>query len=107
MVSITFIQPDGAAQTVQATEGDSVMQTALNNNIAGIFAECGGAMMCATCHCYVEDDWSAQTGPKSDGEDDMLECAETEVTDASRLTCQIKVTPDLDGLVIRLPAELS
>ncbi|WP_106746458.1 2Fe-2S iron-sulfur cluster-binding protein [Yoonia maritima] len=107
MVSITFIQPDGAAQTVQATLGDSVMQTALNNNIEGIFAECGGAMMCATCHCYIDDKWAEKTGDKSDGEDDMLDCAETEVTDASRLTCQIKVTDALDGLVVRLPSELA
>ncbi|NVO24948.1 2Fe-2S iron-sulfur cluster binding domain-containing protein [Donghicola sp. C2-DW-16] len=103
MVAITFIQPDGASQTVTATVGDSVMQTALNNNIDGIFAECGGAMMCATCHCYVDDAWTDATGERVDGEEDMLDCAEAEMRPTSRLTCQIKVTDALDGLVVHLP----
>ena len=103
MVAITFIQPDGASQTVTATVGDSVMQTALNNNIDGIFAECGGAMMCATCHCHVDDAWTDATGERVDGEGDMLDCAEAEMRPTSRLTCQIKVTDALDGLVVHLP----
>ncbi len=100
MTKITFVQPDGRSQTVSARVGDSVMQTALAHSIDGIFAECGGAMMCATCHCYVED---ARTGEASQGEEDLLDCAEDEVRPSSRLSCQIKVTEDLDGLVVHLP----
>ncbi|SDF28070.1 ferredoxin, 2Fe-2S [Celeribacter baekdonensis] len=100
MTKITFVQPDGRSQTVSARVGDSVMQTALAHSIDGIFAECGGAMMCATCHCYVED---ARTGQASQGEEDLLDCAEDEVRPSSRLSCQIKVTEDLDGLVVHLP----
>lgn len=100
MAKITFVQPDGASQTVEAREGDSIMQTALAHSIDGIFAECGGAMMCATCHCYIDDD---RTGSASEGEQDMLECAEDEVRDTSRLSCQITVTEGLDGLVVHLP----
>ena len=76
------------------------MQTALAHSIDGIFAECGGAMMCATCHCYIED---ARTGEASQGEEDLLDCAEDEVRPSSRLSCQIKVSEDLDGLVVHLP----
>ncbi|AVW93049.1 2Fe-2S iron-sulfur cluster-binding protein [Celeribacter baekdonensis] len=100
MTKITFVQPDGRSQTVNARTGDSVMQTALAHSIDGIFAECGGAMMCATCHCYVEDE---RTGEASQGEEDLLDCAEDEVRPSSRLSCQIKVTEDLDGLVVHLP----
>jgi 2Fe-2S ferredoxin len=100
MTKITFVQPDGRSQTVSARVGDSVMQTALAHSIDGIFAECGGAMMCATCHCYVED---ARTGEANQGEEDLLDCAEDEVRPSSRLSCQIKVTEDLDGLVVHLP----
>jgi len=100
MTKITFVQPDGRSQTVSAGVGDSVMQTALAHSIDGIFAECGGAMMCATCHCYVED---TRTGEASQGEEDLLDCAEDEVRPSSRLSCQIKVTEDLDGLVVHLP----
>ena len=103
MVAITFIHPDGTQQTVDAREGDSVMQTALNNSVPGIFAECGGAMMCATCHCYVDEAWGDKTGERTDAEEDMLDCAEAEMRDTSRLTCQIKVTPDLEGLVLSVP----
>jgi 2Fe-2S ferredoxin len=100
MTSITFVQPDGSSKTVNAADGDNIMQTAVANNIAGILGECGGAMMCATCHCYIED---ARTGSASDGEEVMLECAEDEIRPTSRLSCQIKVTSELDGLVVHLP----
>ena len=100
MTKITFVQPDGSQTTVEAQVGNSVMKTALDNGIDGILAECGGAMMCATCHCYVED---ARTGQASQGEKDMLDCADAEVRPSSRLTCQIKVTENLDGLVLHLP----
>lgn len=105
MVDITFVHPDGSRETVDATVGDSVMRTAVNNGVDGIFAECGGAMMCATCHCYVDDAWADKTGARIDGEDDMLDCAADEVKETSRLSCQIKVSEALDGLVVHLPSE--
>ena len=95
-----------AAETsVEAQAGETVMSVAVANDIEGIVAECGGSMMCATCHCYVDEAWSEQTGDRQDGEDDMLECAASEVRETSRLSCQIKVTDALDGLVVHLPDE--
>lgn len=105
MVKVTYVSADGSRTTVEGDEGDSVMATAIANDIDGIVAECGGSMMCATCHCYVDDDWVDRTGERHDGEDDMLECAASEVTGNSRLSCQIKLTGALDGLVVHLPEE--
>ncbi|MCX2721435.1 2Fe-2S iron-sulfur cluster-binding protein [Roseibium salinum] len=105
MVQITFVQPDGSRTTVDADVGASVMETAVNNGVEGIFAECGGAMMCATCHCYVDDAWSEKTGSRNDGEEEMLECAAGELRGTSRLSCQLKVSGELDGLVVHLPEE--
>ncbi|WP_068115990.1 2Fe-2S iron-sulfur cluster-binding protein [Tropicimonas marinistellae] len=105
MVQITFVQPDGNRTTIDAAIGDSVMQTALANGVDGIFAECGGAMMCATCHCYVDEAWAGRTGKREDGEEDMLECAASEMRETSRLSCQLKVSQDIDGLVVHLPEE--
>jgi len=105
MVKVTYIEHDGTETVVEGDIGDSVMSTAIANGIDGIVAECGGSMMCATCHCYVDEDWADQTGPRKDGEDDMLESAACEVTERSRLSCQIKLTPELDGLVVHLPEE--
>ncbi|GAB4274355.1 MAG: 2Fe-2S iron-sulfur cluster-binding protein [Pararhodobacter sp.] len=104
MVKVTFVAADGAQTRIEADEGDSVMSAAVANGVEGIVGECGGSMMCATCHCYVDDDWADRTGPRMDGEDDMLECAASEVTARSRLSCQIRLTPELDGLVVHLPA---
>ncbi|HMN36357.1 MAG TPA: 2Fe-2S iron-sulfur cluster-binding protein [Hyphomicrobium sp.] len=104
MVKITFIQPDGQAQTVEAEPGLTVMEAAKMNNIPGIEAECGGACACATCHVYVDENWRAKTGKPSDMEEDMLDFA-FDVREESRLCCQIKITPDLDGLVVRVPAK--
>lgn len=104
MTNITFISADGNEQTVQARVGDSVMQTALAHGIDGITAECGGAMACATCHAYVADEWAGKVGPAGEIEADMLDFAASEVTPASRLSCQIIITEELDGLVLRLPA---
>ena len=100
MTKITFITPDGVRHDTDASDGHSVMQAALAADLDGIVGECGGSMMCATCHCY---DVEGRTGPRSDGEDEMLESAASEVTSKSRLSCQIKVTPDLEGLLIQLP----
>lgn len=105
MAQITFIQPDGNRTTVEADDGVSVMQAALAHGIEGIFAECGGAMMCATCHCYVDDAWVEKIGPWVEGEEDMLDCAASEIRDSSRLTCQIMMSDALDGLVVHLPEE--
>jgi 2Fe-2S ferredoxin len=99
MVKITFIQPDGSEQTVEAEPGMTVMETAKKAMIDGIEAECGGA--CA-CHVYVEEAWREAVGPRSAMEEDMLDFA-FEVKESSRLSCQIKVKPELDGLVVRVP----
>ncbi len=104
MAKITFIQPDGTSQTVDATQGVTVMEAAKINQIAGIEAECGGACACATCHVYVDPAWKEKTGGPEEMEEDMLDFA-FDVRDESRLSCQIKVTNDLDGLVLRVPAK--
>ena len=103
MIKVTFIAADGQTTTCEAEAGDSVMQVALANAIDGIVADCGGSMMCATCHCYVDSDWLEASGQRADGEDDLLECASSEVRPASRLSCQIKLSEQLDGLVVHLP----
>jgi 2Fe-2S ferredoxin len=102
MAKITFIQPDGSDQTVDATVGMTVMETAKKHSIDGIEAECGGACACATCHVYVDAAWTEKTGGPSDMEEDMLDFA-FDVRPESRLCCQIKVTDALDGLVVRVP----
>lgn len=104
MVKITFIQPEGASQTVDAEEGLTVMEVAKMNNVPGIEAECGGACACATCHVYVDPAWREATGSASEMEEDMLDFA-FDVREESRLSCQIKVSAALDGLVVRVPAK--
>src|ERR1700749_2848541 len=102
MPQITFITADGTHRTVDARNGDSVMQTAVKNGIPGIDADCGGACACATCHVYVDEAWRAAVGGPSAMEESMLDFAEN-VEPNSRLSCQIKVSPALDGLVVRMP----
>jgi 2Fe-2S ferredoxin len=104
MAKITFIQPDGSETTIDATPGMTVMEAAKTHNIPGIEAECGGACACATCHVYVDDAWREKTGKPAEMEEDMLDFA-FDVREASRLSCQIKVTAALDGLVLRVPAK--
>lgn len=104
MAKITFIQPDGKSQSVTAESGMTVMEAAKKNLIAGIEAECGGACACATCHVYVDPEWQAKTGKPESMEEDMLDFA-FDVRAESRLSCQIKVTDALDGLVLRIPAK--
>jgi ferredoxin, 2Fe-2S len=101
---ITFIQPDGASQTVDAEPGVTVMEAAKLNDVAGIEAECGGACACATCHVYVDAAWTEKTGKPAEMEEDMLDFA-FDVRPESRLSCQIKVTQELDGLVVRVPGK--
>mgnify|MGYP001245964551 FL=1 len=102
MAKITYIEHDGTEHTVDVKPGLSVMEGAIKNNVPGIDADCGGACACATCHVYVDAAWESKTGEKSAMEESMLDFAENVETN-SRLSCQIKVTDDLDGLVVRLP----
>ena len=102
MAKITYIEHDGTEHTVEVKPGLSVMEGAVRNNVPGIDADCGGACACATCHVYVDAAWEAKTGSRSAMEDSMLDFAEN-VEPNSRLSCQIKVTADLDGLVVRTP----
>ena len=103
MVEITYIDVDGTARTVEAEVGATVMETAIRNGVPGIVAECGGACACATCHVYVDEEWRAATGEPQPMEEDMLDFA-SDVRPNSRLSCQIRVRPELDGLVVRTPA---
>lgn len=102
MPRITFIEHDGTVHTVEAEIGATVMETALRNDVASIVAECGGACACATCHVYVDEAWREKTGEPSPMEEDMLDFA-YDVRPNSRLSCQIKVSEELDGLVVRVP----
>ena len=104
MPRITYIEYNGTEHTVDVPVGKSVMQGAIDNNIPGIDADCGGECACATCHVYVDDGWQAKTGKPESMEEDMLDFA-FDVREASRLSCQIKVTDALDGLVLRVPAK--
>ena len=102
MPKITFIDSSGEARTVEAVNGSTVMEAALQNAIPEVEAECGGACSCATCHVYVEESWFEKTGGPSPMEEDMLDFA-FEVRPTSRLSCQIKIKPELDGLVVHVP----
>ena len=103
MPKITFLEHDGTAHTVEAEIGSTVMETALRNDIGGIVAECGGSCTCATCLVHVDEKWSSAVGPPSSEEEDMLDSA-FEVKPTSRLSCQIKVTQALDGLIVHTPS---
>jgi ferredoxin, 2Fe-2S len=102
MVKITYIESDGPTRTVEGEVGSTVMETAIKNNIPGIEAECGGACACATCHVYVDAAWRDKTGGPSPMEEDMLDFA-FDVQPTSRLSCQIKVSEELDGLIVTVP----
>jgi 2Fe-2S ferredoxin len=102
MPKLTFIDASGQSRSVEAQVGSTVMETALRNSVPGIEAECGGACACATCHVYVAPEWTEATGKASQMEEDMLDFA-FEVRPNSRLSCQIKVSEALDGLVVTTP----
>ena len=102
MVKITFIDTAGTARTVEAEVGSTVMETAIKNGVPGIEAECGGACACSTCHVYIDDAWREKVGEPSPMEEDMLDFA-YEVKPSSRLSCQIKVSEELDGLSVHTP----
>ena len=102
MPKITFIDFEGTERTVEGEVGASVMETAVRNLVPGIDADCGGACACATCHVYVDEDWKTVVGPPEPMERDMLDFA-SDVRSNSRLSCQIRIRPDLDGLVVQTP----
>ena len=102
MAKITYIENNGKSHTVDVAEGLTVMEGAVQNNIPGIDADCGGGMACATCHVYVKDEWFDKINKKSEGEDDMIDQA-YEPKKSSRLSCQIQVSPEIDGLEVHLP----
>ncbi len=102
MPKIKFIAIDGAASDVEGEIGETVMEAAKRFDVSGIVAECGGGCSCATCHVYVDPAWMDATGPREPAEDDMLDSA-FDVHENSRLSCQIVITQELDGLVLRVP----
>ena len=104
MPSITFVAADGSRRVVDAEIGSTVMEAAIKHGVPGIDAECGGACACATCHVYVDDAWTAAVGKSQPMEEDMLDFAH-DVRGNSRLSCQIKITAALDGLVITTPSK--
>ena len=102
MAKITYITHDNQNHTIEVQNGLSVMEGAVQNDIPGIDADCGGGMACATCHVYVKEDWFNKLPKKEEGEDDMLDQA-YEPSSSSRLSCQIIVSDELNGLVVHLP----
>ena len=102
MAKITFIQPDGTSTVVEAEPGLTVMEAAKKHDIPGIEAECGGACACATCHVYVDEAWTDKVGKAQEMEEDMLDFA-FDVRETSRLSCQIKISDELDGLIVEVP----
>lgn len=103
MPKIHVIRADGSAVEIEAAAGTSVMQAVCAAGEPGIVAECGGSAMCATCHVYVDAAWAAQLPAALANENELLECTAAERTPASRLSCQIRLSAALDGLVVRLP----
>ena len=106
MSKITYIESSGKSHTVDVKNGLTVMEGAIQNDIPGIDADCGGGMSCATCHVYVKEYWFDKMPKKEDGEDDMLDMA-FEPNKFSRLSCQIIVSDELEGLVVNVPAKQS
>ena len=106
MAKITYITHDNKNHTIEVQNGLTVMEGAVQNDIPGIDADCGGGMACATCHVYVKDEWFDKITPKEDGEEDMLDMA-FEPKKNSRLSCQIIISDKLDGLIVTTPAKQS
>lgn len=105
MPKITYINPDGSEQAIDGRVGDSVMRTGVRSGITGIVAECGGSLSCATCHVYVDKDYLDRVGEPDEFEDEMLEDAESPREENSRLSCQIQITDELDGLRVEVAPE--
>ena len=104
MTKITYIEHNGKSHTIDVENGLTVMEGAVQNDIPGIDADCGGSMACATCHVYVKEDWLDKLPTKEDGEEDMLDMA-YEPKQNSRLSCQLIVSDELDGLIVNIPSK--
>lgn len=104
MVKINFVDFDGVSRSVEAEPGSTVMEAAIRNGVPGIDAECGGACACATCHVYVDEAWTGIVGGPQAMEEDMLDFA-SGVRPSSRLSCQIRVTAEMDGLTVNTPEQ--
>jgi ferredoxin, 2Fe-2S len=102
MTKLTIVAFDGTRFEIDADNGSTVMENAVRNSVPGIDAECGGACACATCHVYVDEEWTEKVGPPAPMEEDMLDFA-FDVRPTSRLSCQIKMKADFDGLVVNIP----
>ena len=102
MAKITYIEHSGKSHTIEVQNGLTVMEGAVQNNIPGIDADCGGSMACATCHVYVKENWFNKLPKKEDGEEDMLDMA-YEPNKFSRLSCQLTVSDKLEGMIVNLP----
>ena len=104
MAKITYIENNGNSNTIEVANGLSVMEGAVQNDVPGIDADCGGGMACATCHVYVKEEWLDKLQKKEDGEEDMLDMAH-QPNKFSRLSCQLIVSDELDGLVVGIPSK--
>ena len=103
MPKVIYVSPAGESREIEVAAGTTVMAAALKNGIDGIVAECGGVCMCSTCHVFVDEKFFSRLPPAQDTEEAVLEISAVERRPNSRLSCQIKVTADLDGLIVRLP----
>ena len=104
MPKVTYIEDNGKSHTLEVANGLTVMEGAIQNNIPGIDADCGGSCACATCHVYVDEKWFNKIQKKEDAEQDMLDMA-FEPNSFSRLACQITLTDELDGIVVKMPSK--
>ncbi|MDR6755777.1 2Fe-2S ferredoxin [Mycoplana sp. BE70] len=103
MPKITFVAPDKSEAIVEARSGDSIMAAAVQNDVAGIVGECGGALSCCTCHVHLDEDWADRVPPASDFENEMLDMTATSRDRTSRLCCQISMSDGLDGIRVHVP----
>ncbi|TDQ83017.1 2Fe-2S ferredoxin [Dongia mobilis] len=103
MPKVTWIQPSGEKVTADVPAGHNLMEAAVANNVPGVIGECGGCLSCATCHVYVDAEWSDRAGPPGEMENDMLEVTAAERRGTSRLSCQLIAGDALDGIVLHVP----
>lgn len=103
MPKVVYVSADGEKTEIDAVAGESVMETAKKNGVSGIVGECGGALSCSSCHVYVSPDWQSLLPEVGDEEDEMLDGTAADRTEDSRLSCQIRMTEDLIGLVVTMP----
>ncbi|MEX0344993.1 MAG: 2Fe-2S iron-sulfur cluster-binding protein [Rhizobiaceae bacterium] len=102
-MKVTWVLPDGSEKTADVDDGTTLMEAAVANNIPNVIGECGGCLSCATCHVYVDDGWVERTGSADEFEDTMLDVAEAERRESSRLSCQITMNAELDGIRLVVP----